>query len=164
MQRNPRAVNDIDLVKWYASTVKTVMHIGSGDLNCTASLIAAHPCRVLLDRMASNDAACLHPLLSTSRSSERGPASQTSAFVFAALRRLITYDIKRQETVNYLVEAAIEMGVDFEFREQDVLQADIEPTDLHFIDTWHVDRQIRAELARHAHKVRRYVVLDDMET
>ena len=52
----------------------------------------------------------------------------------------------------------------FAFYRQDVLEADIAETDLLFIDTWHVYGQLKAELERHAGKVRRYIVLHDTET
>src|SRR5262249_15621011 len=48
--------------------------------------------------------------------------------------------------------------------QEDVLTADIEETDLLFIDTWHVYEQLRQELRRHAGKVRKYIVLHDTTT
>ena len=88
----------------------------------------------------------------------------TCAFLFAAPRRLACYDLERPPNLPALEDAARENGVEFEFRQQDVLQVEIEQTDLLFIDTWHVEQQMRQELARHAGNVRRYLALHDTET
>jgi hypothetical protein len=45
-----------------------------------------------------------------------------------------------------------------------VLQAEIEETDLLFIDTLHTYDQLREELRRHGGKARRYIVLHDTST
>jgi beta-1,4-mannosyl-glycoprotein beta-1,4-N-acetylglucosaminyltransferase len=88
----------------------------------------------------------------------------TSAFLSAKPKRLVAYDLERYETIGVLEAAAKEIGVDFHFYEQDVLAADIEETDLLFIDTWHVGEQMTAELERHAPKVRKLLVMHDTET
>jgi hypothetical protein len=66
--------------------------------------------------------------------------------------------------VSELETAARGAGIDFQFRQCNVLEVDIEPTDLLFIDTWHVEEQMREELRRHADKVRRFLVMHDTET
>jgi beta-1,4-mannosyl-glycoprotein beta-1,4-N-acetylglucosaminyltransferase len=88
----------------------------------------------------------------------------TCAFIYAKPRRLVAYDIEPRETLPAILSAARECRVDFEFREQDVLKSEIEPTDLLFIDTWHVEQQMREELRLHADKVRLYLVMHDTET
>ena len=55
-------------------------------------------------------------------------------------------------------------GTEFVFRQEDVLGAAIEETDLLFIDTLHDYDQLRQELRRHAGKARKYVVLHDTTT
>jgi hypothetical protein len=60
--------------------------------------------------------------------------------------------------------AALAGQTRFEFRQEDVLKAEVEETDLLFIDTWHVYDQLREELRRHAGKARKYVVLHDTTT
>jgi hypothetical protein len=50
------------------------------------------------------------------------------------------------------------------FRQADVLQVEIEETDLLFIDTRHVYEQRKKELWRHAGKVRKYLVLHRTST
>jgi len=88
----------------------------------------------------------------------------TSAFIYAGPDRLIAYDLERSENIPTLEHAAAEQGVVFSFRQEDVLAVDLEPTDLLFIDTWHVEGQMRQELAQHADKARLYLVLHDTES
>jgi hypothetical protein len=53
---------------------------------------------------------------------------------------------------------------EFVFRQADVREVEIEPTDMLFIDTWHVYEQLKEELRLHADKVRKYIVLHDTTT
>jgi hypothetical protein len=85
----------------------------------------------------------------------------TAAFLKAAPRRLVAYDIARQPQVDELEAAAEEAGIDFEFKLEDVLTAEIEATDLLFIDTLHTYDQLSAELCRHAGKVRTFLAFHD---
>jgi predicted O-methyltransferase YrrM len=86
----------------------------------------------------------------------------TVSFLHTRPRKLIAYDIKRSpEVAQNLNELAIEAGVAFEFIQADTRLVHIEPTDLLFIDTWHVYEQLRIELFRHAAQVRRYIVMHD---
>lgn len=89
----------------------------------------------------------------------------TWSFLAANPSRMISYDIvhprdfgARIETVE---EAAREAGISFEFKLQSVLDADIEPTDLLFIDTYHIASQIKQELALNAGKVKKYIIFHD---
>jgi len=59
------------------------------------------------------------------------------------------------------VKAAKDHNIDWRFIEQDVLEADIAQTDLLFIDTWHVYKQLRAELKLHSPKVNKWIILHD---
>jgi beta-1,4-mannosyl-glycoprotein beta-1,4-N-acetylglucosaminyltransferase len=88
----------------------------------------------------------------------------TMAFLYAQPGHLICYSQETSEVLPKLATAAKEAGTDFTFRAEDVLTVDIEPTDLLFIDTWHVEEQMREELRRHANQARRYLVLHDTET
>lgn len=89
-------------------------------------------------------------------------AVSTTAFLFARPRRLVCYDIDRHPQVGEL--AAMAGPVEFSFHEADVRQVEIEPTDLLFIDTYHTGSQLRAELAAHADRARRWIVLHDTTT
>jgi GT2 family glycosyltransferase len=86
----------------------------------------------------------------------------TTAFLYARPAKLVCYDCVKYPEVNRL--AALAAPTEFVFYQQDVLTVEIEPTDLLFLDTWHVYEQLREELRRHAGKVRRYIVLHDTTT
>src|SRR4030066_2480125 len=58
-------------------------------------------------------------------------------------------------------QACKEKGIDFEFIEADTLDIEIEETDLLFIDTLHIGKQLKQELKLHAGKARKYIVLHD---
>lgn len=74
------------------------------------------------------------------------------------------YDLTADSEVSNLVDKCVAAGMDVQYTIADVLKIDIEPTDLLFIDTWHVYKQLRAELLRHAGKSKRYLVLHDTHT
>ena len=63
--------------------------------------------------------------------------------------------------LNDVINAANHNNIDFRFIEQDVLEADIAPTDLLFIDTWHVYKQLTQELKLHSPKVRKWIIMHD---
>lgn len=52
----------------------------------------------------------------------------------------------------------------FEFLLGDSRLVIIPPTDLLFIDTWHVYEQLQVELERHAPQVQKFIILHDTET
>jgi GT2 family glycosyltransferase/tetratricopeptide (TPR) repeat protein len=81
----------------------------------------------------------------------------TAALLYAGPRKLICYDRAHYPQVERL--RALAAGTDFVFRQQDVLWAEIEETDLLLIDTCHVYWQLQQELRLHACKVRKYIVL-----
>ena len=63
--------------------------------------------------------------------------------------------------LNDVINMANENRIDFKFIEQDVLKANIAETDLLFIDTWHVYKQLTQELRLHSHKVRKWIIMHD---
>jgi tetratricopeptide (TPR) repeat protein len=86
-----------------------------------------------------------------------GAGASTTAFLYARPRTLISYDYAPQPEVEKL--RVLAQDTEFVFYERDVLQVEIEPTDLLFVDTRHDDDQLRAELALHAGQVLKYLVL-----
>jgi cephalosporin hydroxylase len=95
----------------------------------------------------------------------------TWAFLAASPRRLISYDILTDLDMNIfsqnLEEAktkAAEIGVDFSFVQADVLNIEIEETDLLMIDTYHEYNQIKNELKLHSNKARKYLIFHDTTT
>ena len=65
------------------------------------------------------------------------------------------------EEVYALVEGE---GIAFNFLQADTREIEIAPTDLLFIDTWHVYEQLKVELERHASKVQKFIILHDTVT
>jgi hypothetical protein len=88
----------------------------------------------------------------------------TLALLRALPERLVAYDWDRFPEVDYLEELARLQGIHFSFRQEDTRRADLEPTDLLFIDTYHVRQQLEEELAVAGERVGRYLLLHDTET
>lgn len=89
----------------------------------------------------------------------------TWAFIAAEPDTVISVDIdnpsKYHVNLQKVEDAAKEVGVDFKFIQADTREIEIEPTDMLFIDTWHVYEQLKTELERHASKVRQFIVMHD---
>jgi hypothetical protein len=88
----------------------------------------------------------------------------TLALLRALPERLVAYDLVRHPEVDRLEELARLQGVDFSFRQADTRRAELEPTDLLFIDTYHTRQQLEAELAVAREKVRQYLAFHDTES
>jgi len=92
----------------------------------------------------------------------------TWAFLAAKPEWLISVDKAHPSTVGGNLDEAWnisrEIGVNFQFQEKDDTQIEISPTDLLFIDTWHVYGQLKKELELHASKAGRFIILHDTET
>jgi tetratricopeptide (TPR) repeat protein len=86
----------------------------------------------------------------------------TTALLFAQPDTLVAYDKLKYPHVERL--QALAGRTRFHFVQADVLHVEIEPTDLLFIDTWHVYEQLKEELRLHAGKARKYIVLHDTTT
>lgn len=91
----------------------------------------------------------------------RGGVS-TRGLLAAAPQVYRGYDL--QPAPPMLRDMAEAVGVDYHHTAGDVLAVDIDPTDLLFIDTLHNEQQLAAELAKHAHKARRFILLHDTHT
>jgi len=87
----------------------------------------------------------------------------TRAFLFAGVK-LRSYDLYLDPKVSALFAEVAKDGIDVSYLQGNTLEIDIEPTDLLFIDSKHTYTQLKAELARHSNKVRRFIVLHDMES
>lgn len=87
--------------------------------------------------------------------------NSTTAFLAAAPARLVCYDTEIKDEPRRL-EALSEGRM--QIHQQNVLEIEIEETDLLFIDTWHVYAQLAAELRLHSHKARRWIVMHDTTT
>jgi hypothetical protein len=89
----------------------------------------------------------------------------TWAFLSATPKKLISYDIQHPSkwgaNLNDIYFAANDLNVEYSFHLANVLEIDIEQTDLLFLDTWHSYKQLKAELRKHNSKVNKYIVMHD---
>lgn len=88
----------------------------------------------------------------------------TWAFLAGRPKRMVSYDIEYNPNIEGAKKEALRAGILFEFRQENTLEAVIEPTDLLFIDTTHTYVHLKAELERHADKVRKWIMVHDTET
>ncbi len=87
--------------------------------------------------------------------------NSTIAFMSALPRKFISYDVTPNDRIEYLQMVAKDSHVNFEFRNENVEQIELEETDLLFIDTNHHDIQLSNELRLHANKARKYIAFHD---
>ena len=94
----------------------------------------------------------------------RGGCS-TLAWWYAWPVTLRCYDIAPCEAHDFFMS---KMGnpdwLDYKFIQADVLEIEIEETDLLFIDTYHTYTQLSKELALHGNKSRKYLIFHDTVT
>ena len=88
----------------------------------------------------------------------------SAAFIYAKPNAIITYSLKRHEETSSAESVALKSGVNFIFRIKNVLETEIEPTDLLFIDTEHTYQQAKTELELHSQKVNKYIIMHDTVT
>lgn len=88
----------------------------------------------------------------------------TYALLVGSPRKLISYDINADPETENVYQHAERDGVIFLFIQASVLEVEIEPTEMLFIDTWHVTAQLEAELRLHAGKVSKYIAMHDTTT
>jgi len=91
--------------------------------------------------------------------------TSTWAFLYAFPKTLISYDLYNPSNwggnIDEVYEVALENNINFSFHEKNVLEVDIEETDLLFIDTLHQYNQLKQELKKHANKVKKYIIFHD---
>ncbi len=95
----------------------------------------------------------------------RGVVS-TWALIAGRPDRVTSYDLTSpgDEMLCQIRSVAAEVGVAFRFFQANVLKIEIAPTDLLFVDTYHVYTQLIAELNLHAKRVSKWIILHDTET
>lgn len=79
-------------------------------------------------------------------------------------KTMTSYDINYHDRIEHVKKVAAENSVDFKFIQANTLNVIIEETDLLFIDSLHTYTQLSKELALHAHKVKKYIILHDTVT
>jgi hypothetical protein len=82
------------------------------------------------------------------------------AFLVAQPPRMVSYDIVRGPEIDELVRLGTAL-TSFEFKLADTREAEIEETDLLFIDTDHTYARLKVELAKHAPQTRQWIILHD---
>lgn len=87
--------------------------------------------------------------------------SSTWPLIYSNPKKMISYDIVKNENINEVINLASEYNIDYTFIEGDVLNLDIEPTELLFIDTLHTYNQLYSELNKHSQNVSKYIILHD---
>lgn len=93
----------------------------------------------------------------------RGGVS-TTALAAGGPGTLVTYDLVHDPAVDGSAALARAAGVALVVTTADVLEVDLDETDLLFVDTLHTADQLRQELARHAGRVRHRIALHDTHT
>lgn len=84
-----------------------------------------------------------------------------SAFMAGRPDTLIGFDLVRQPAIDLLERLAAPAGVNFTFRNENILKAAIGDTDLLFIDSTHTYEHLKRELEQFSHYCRRYLVFHD---
>jgi hypothetical protein len=90
--------------------------------------------------------------------------NSTVALLYGRPRTLVSYDVLPCLRADEIERAAKEVGVGFVFKQESSLAAEIDPTDLLFIDTLHTFHQLTVELRNHASKVQRFIAFHDTTT
>ena len=89
----------------------------------------------------------------------------TWAFLKSSPKKLISYDIQHPSKwgadINQVYFVANDLNIDYSFKLANVLEEDIEQTDLLFLDTWHSYKQLKAELTKFNNKVNKYIIMHD---
>lgn len=78
--------------------------------------------------------------------------------------KLLSFDIILDSNVQKLFDLAKQQGKSVEYIQADVLDIEIEETDLLFIDTFHIYDQLKRELNLHGNKAQKYIVFHDTYT
>ena len=95
----------------------------------------------------------------------------TRAFLFANPDTFVSYDYQYVTPEPHLAKGVLQLialfdecrksGINCTFIGKNVLEVEIEETDMLFIDTYHCYVQLKKELELHAVKVRRYIAFHD---
>lgn len=98
---------------------------------------------------------------------EAGVRTVVSSYAFAmGLKnkkdnKLIQIDLKRTKNVDIFKTECDNEGINVIFYEDSDLTSPIEPTELFFIDTWHIYGHLKRELERWNSAVSKYIIMHD---
>lgn len=88
----------------------------------------------------------------------------TWALLLSNAKKIISYDIAKHENIETVLKLVKKYNINYSFIISDVLNIEIEKTDLLFIDTLHTYNQLTKELELHSEKVSKYIILHDTTT
>ena len=89
--------------------------------------------------------------------------SSTWPMLLSKPKKMISYDIVKHPQIEEVINLAKEYNIDYSFEIKDVLNIEIESTELLFIDTLHTYNQLINELTLHSSMVSKYIILHDTE-
>lgn len=85
----------------------------------------------------------------------------TFSILSSGVNQFIAYDLDINDNIEIAIDMSIKENINFQFNQKNVLEVDIEKTDMLFIDTWHKYGQLKEELKLHSKNVNKYIVLHD---
>jgi hypothetical protein len=85
----------------------------------------------------------------------------TWAFLASMAKRVVSVDVNHPNDFGGSLQEMRDAGIDFTFILADDLSIELEETDLLFIDALHTYGHLTKELALHAGKAKRYIILHD---
>jgi hypothetical protein len=85
----------------------------------------------------------------------------TTAFLAAKPNKFVSYDIKIDSSVQLLVDLSIQENINFYYILHSSNTAEIENTDLLFIDSEHSEENTLKELANTLNKINKYIIFHD---
>lgn len=85
----------------------------------------------------------------------------TFSILSSGVNQFIAYDLDINDNIELAIDMSIKENINFQFNKKNVLEIDIEKTDMLFIDTWHKYGQLKEELKLHSKNVNKYIVLHD---
>jgi len=91
-------------------------------------------------------------------------ACSTVAFLVSDCKKVYSYDVILTPNARLVKQIADESNKFFRLYEKDNLKVTIKKTDMLFIDTDHWYGQIKAELAHHHSRVKKWILMHDTET
>lgn len=77
------------------------------------------------------------------------------------VKTLVSVDLNYDRGIEEVRPVADQVGVNFSFVMGNDVKIEIHPTDLLFIDTWHVYGHLKRELEKHHSKVNKYIAMHD---
>jgi hypothetical protein len=88
----------------------------------------------------------------------------TFSILNAKPNKFVSYDLNNHPNIDIAKELSNLENINFEFIIGNVLEVEIELTDMLFIDTWHKYGQLKEELRLHSSKVNKYIIFHDTES